>query len=112
MNKKADIIRVYLPPDANTLLSTIDHCLRTRQYVNVIIAGKQPALNYLSMDQAILHCTRRPRHLGMGVELRRRQPDVVLACCGDIPTLEVLAAVPCSVRTCPTSKFALSTSST
>jgi xylulose-5-phosphate/fructose-6-phosphate phosphoketolase len=91
VNKKAEITRVYLPPDANTLLSTVDHCLQTRQYVNVIIAGKQPALNYLSMDQAVLHCTR-----GLGIwewasNSDDGQPDVVLACCGDIPTLEVLA---------------------
>ena len=58
MNKKAEIIRVYLPPDANTLLSVVDHCLRSRQYVNVIVAGKQPALDYLTMDEAVLHCTR------------------------------------------------------
>ncbi len=92
VNKKAEITRVYLPPDANTLLSTVDHCLRTRQYVNVIVAGKQPALNYLSMDEAVRHCTR-----GLGIwEWASNgddgHPDVVLACCGDIPTLEVLAA--------------------
>jgi xylulose-5-phosphate/fructose-6-phosphate phosphoketolase len=92
VNKKAEITRVYLPPDANTLLSTVDHCLQTRQYVNVIVAGKQPALNYLSMEQAVLHCTR-----GLGIwdwacNFDDGEPDVVLACCGDIPTLEVLAA--------------------
>jgi xylulose-5-phosphate/fructose-6-phosphate phosphoketolase len=92
VNKKAEIIRVYLPPDANTLLSVADHCLRSRQYVNVIVAGKQPALNYLSMDDAIVHCTR-----GIGIwEWASNDdagaPDVVLACCGDIPTLETLAA--------------------
>ena len=92
VNKKAEITRVYLPPDANTLLSTVDHCLQTRQYVNVIVAGKQPALNYLSMDEAVLHCTR-----GLGIwewasNVDDGNPDVVLACCGDIPTLEVLAA--------------------
>jgi xylulose-5-phosphate/fructose-6-phosphate phosphoketolase len=92
MNKKAEIIRVYLPPDANTLLSVADHCLRSRHYVNVIVAGKQPALNYLSMDQAILHCTR-----GIGIwdwasTDGDAEPDVVLACCGDVPTLETLAA--------------------
>jgi xylulose-5-phosphate/fructose-6-phosphate phosphoketolase len=97
VNKKAEITRVYLPPDANTLLSTVDHCLQTRQYVNVIIAGKQPALNYLSMDQAVLHCTR-----GLGIwewasNSDDGSPDVVLACCGDIPTLEVLAAA-CLLR--------------
>jgi xylulose-5-phosphate/fructose-6-phosphate phosphoketolase len=93
VNKKAEIIRVYLPPDANCLLSVADHCLRSRDYVNVIVAGKQPALNYLSMDEAVLHCTR-----GIGIwEWASNddggEPDVVLACCGDIPTLETLAAV-------------------
>jgi xylulose-5-phosphate/fructose-6-phosphate phosphoketolase len=92
MNKKAEIIRVYLPPDANCLLSVADHCLRSRHYVNVIVAGKQPALNYLNMDDAILHCTR-----GIGIwdwaSNDQGQPDVVMACCGDIPTLETLAAV-------------------
>jgi xylulose-5-phosphate/fructose-6-phosphate phosphoketolase len=92
VNKKAEIIRVYLPPDANTLLSVADHCLRSRHYVNVIVAGKQPALNYLSMDDAIVHCTR-----GLGIwewasNDGDEEPDVVLACCGDIPTLETLAA--------------------
>ncbi len=107
VNKKAEITRVYLPPDANTLLSTVDHCLQTRQYVNVIIAGKQPALNYLSMEQAVLHCTR-----GLGIwewasNSDDGQPDVVLACCGDIPTLEVLAGASLSSgRSYPTSRFA------
>ncbi|HEY3211300.1 MAG TPA: phosphoketolase family protein [Actinomycetota bacterium] len=92
-NKKAQIIRVYLPPDANTLLSVADHCLRSRQYVNVIVAGKQPALNLLSMEDAVLHCTR-----GIGIwewasNDEDGQPDVVMACAGDIPTLETLAAV-------------------
>jgi xylulose-5-phosphate/fructose-6-phosphate phosphoketolase len=91
-NKKAEIIRVYLPPDANTLLSVADHCLRSKHYVNVIVAGKQPALQYLSMDDAIVHCTR-----GLGIwEWASTDdgaaPDVVLACCGDVPTLETLAA--------------------
>jgi xylulose-5-phosphate/fructose-6-phosphate phosphoketolase len=91
VNKKAEIIRVYLPPDANTLLSVADHCLRSRHYVNVIIAGKQPALNFLSMDDAIVHCT---RGLGMWEWASNDEgdPDVVLACCGDVPTLETLAA--------------------
>ena len=92
MNKKAEIIRVYLPPDANTLLSVADHCLRSRHYVNVIVAGKQPALNYLSMEDAIVHCT---RGLGMwewASSDDEGEPDVVLACCGDVPTLETLAA--------------------
>ncbi len=92
VNKKAEIIRVYLPPDTNCLLSVADHCLRSRHYVNVIVAGKQPQPNYLSMDDAILHCTR-----GIGIwewaSNDEGDPDVVMACCGDVPTLEVLAAV-------------------
>jgi xylulose-5-phosphate/fructose-6-phosphate phosphoketolase len=93
VNKKAEIIRVYLPPDANTLLSVTDHCLRSRHYVNVIVAGKQPALQYLTMDEAVKHCT-----AGLGIwewasNDRGSEPDVVMACCGDIPTLETLAAV-------------------
>ena len=91
-NKKAEIVRIYLPPDANCLLSVGDHCLRSRDYVNVIVAGKQPALDYLPIDQAILHCTR-----GLGIwdwaSNDDGRPDVVMACCGDIPTLETLAAV-------------------
>jgi xylulose-5-phosphate/fructose-6-phosphate phosphoketolase len=92
VNKRAEIIRVYLPPDANTLLSVADHCLRSRQYVNVIVAGKQPALQFLTMEDAILHCTR-----GVGIwdwasNDDSGEPDVVLACCGDVPTLETLAA--------------------
>jgi xylulose-5-phosphate/fructose-6-phosphate phosphoketolase len=92
MNKKAEVIRVYLPPDANTLLSTVDHCLRSRHYVNVIVAGKQPSLDYLSMEEAIIHCTR-----GIGIwEWASNdagvEPDVVLGCAGDVPTLETLAA--------------------
>jgi len=92
VNKKAEVIRVYLPPDANCLLSVADHCLRSRNYVNVIVAGKQPALDYLAMDDAILHCTR-----GIGIwdwaSNDEGAPDVVMACAGDIPTLETLAAV-------------------
>jgi xylulose-5-phosphate/fructose-6-phosphate phosphoketolase len=92
VNKKAEIIRVYLPPDANCLLSVADHCLRSEHYVNVIVAGKQPALDYLSMDEAVDHCTR-----GLGIWKWAStggddEPDVVLACCGDIPTLETIAA--------------------
>jgi xylulose-5-phosphate/fructose-6-phosphate phosphoketolase len=92
VNKKAEIIRVYLPPDANTLLSVADHCLRSRDYVNLIVAGKQPALQYLSMPDAIAHCTR-----GIGIwewasNDEDAEPDVVLGCCGDVPTLETLAA--------------------
>ena len=90
-NKRAEIIRVYLPPDANCLLSVADHCLRSRHYVNVIVAGKQPALNYLSVDDATAHCTR-----GLGIwewaGSGEGEPDVVLACAGDVPTLETVAA--------------------
>src|SRR4029077_13905120 len=92
VNKKAEVIRVYLAPDANCLLSVADHCLRSHNYVNVIVAGKQPALNYLSMDSAIAHCT---RGLGMwdwASTDTDKEPDVVLACAGDVPTLETLAA--------------------
>jgi xylulose-5-phosphate/fructose-6-phosphate phosphoketolase len=93
VNKKADVIRVYLPPDANTLLSVADHCLRTRQYVNVIVAGKQPALQYLEMDDAVVHCTK-----GIGIwdwasTDAGAEPDLVMACAGDVPTMEALAAV-------------------
>ena len=92
INKKAEVIRVYLAPDANTLLSVADHCLRSRNYVNVIVAGKQPALNYLSIDEAIAHCTR-----GIGIwdwasNDADGEPNVVMACAGDVPTLETLAA--------------------
>jgi xylulose-5-phosphate/fructose-6-phosphate phosphoketolase len=92
VNKSAGVIRVYLPPDANCLLSVTDHCLRSRHYVNVIVAGKQPALDYLTMEQAILHCT---RGIGMWDWAGNDdgEPDVVMACAGDIPTLETLAAV-------------------
>ncbi len=93
VNKKADVIRVYLPPDANTLLSITDHCLRSRNYVNVIIAGKQPAPQWLDMDAAVKHCT-----AGLGIwewasNDKDGEPDVVMACAGDVPTLETLAAV-------------------
>ena len=92
VNKKAEIIRVYLPPDANTLLSVADHCLRSRDYVNVVVAGKQPNPNWLSMDEAVVHCTR-----GLGIwdwagGGDQDDPDVVLACAGDVPTLETVAA--------------------
>jgi xylulose-5-phosphate/fructose-6-phosphate phosphoketolase len=92
-NKKAEIVRVYLPPDANTLLSVADHCLRSRNYINVIVAGKQPALQYLDMDAAVKHCT-----AGLGIwewasNDQGGEPDVVLACAGDVPTLETVAAV-------------------
>jgi xylulose-5-phosphate/fructose-6-phosphate phosphoketolase len=93
VNKKADVIRVYLPPDANTLLSVTDHCLRSRHYVNVIVAGKQPAPQWLDMDSAVRHCT-----AGLGIwswasNDEASEPDVVMACAGDVPTLETLAAV-------------------
>ncbi|WP_164924201.1 phosphoketolase family protein [Sinorhizobium fredii] len=93
VNKKADVIRVYLPPDANTLLCVTDHCLRSRNYVNVVVAGKQPAPQWLTMSEAIRHCA-------MGLSIwdwassdQGSEPDVVMACCGDVPTLETLAAV-------------------
>jgi xylulose-5-phosphate/fructose-6-phosphate phosphoketolase len=93
VNKKANVVRVYLPPDANTLLSVADHCLRSRQYVNVVVAGKQPALQYLSMEDAIVHATK-----GIGIwdwasNDGTDGPDVVMACAGDVPTMEALAAV-------------------
>jgi xylulose-5-phosphate/fructose-6-phosphate phosphoketolase len=92
VNKKAEIVRVYLPPDANCLLSVADHCLRSRNYVNVIVAGKQPSLNYLTMEEAVAHCTR-----GIGIwdffsSAGDEEPDVVLGCAGDVPTLESVAA--------------------
>jgi xylulose-5-phosphate/fructose-6-phosphate phosphoketolase len=90
-NKRPEVVRVYVPPDANTLLSVADHCLRSRNYVNVVVAGKQPALTYLNMDDAIKHCAR-----GLGIwqwaSNAAGKPDVVLACAGDVPTLETLAA--------------------
>ena len=93
INKKADIVRVYLPPDANCLLSVFDHCLRSRNYVNVVVAGKHPLPQWLNMDAAIIHCTE-----GIGIwqwasNDQESEPDVILACCGDTPTLEVMAAV-------------------
>ncbi|MDH4305058.1 MAG: phosphoketolase family protein [Nitrospira sp.] len=93
VNKKAEVIRVYLPPDANTLLSVTDHCLRSRNKVNVIVAGKQRALQWLTMEEAIIHCT-----AGIGIwewasNDKESEPDVVMACCGDVPTMETLAAV-------------------
>jgi xylulose-5-phosphate/fructose-6-phosphate phosphoketolase len=92
VNKKAEVVRVYLPPDANTLLSVADHCLRSRDYVNVMVAGKQPAPQWLAMEEAVAHCTR-----GLGIwdwaSNDGGDPDVVMACAGDVPTLETLAAV-------------------
>ena len=100
VNKKAEVVRVYLPPDANCLLSVADHCLRSRHYVNVIVAGKQPALDYLPVDEAVLHCTR-----GLGIwewaSNDGGDPEVVMACCGDVPTLETLAAVDILRRALP-----------
>jgi xylulose-5-phosphate/fructose-6-phosphate phosphoketolase len=92
VNKKAEIVRVYLPPDANTLLSVADHCLRSRHYVNVIVAGKQPAPNWLSVDEAAAHCARGAGIWEWASTDRGADPDVVLACAGDVPTLETLAA--------------------
>jgi xylulose-5-phosphate/fructose-6-phosphate phosphoketolase len=93
VNKKSDVVRVYFPPDANCLLSVMDHCLRSRNYVNVIVAGKQPQPQWLTMDGAIKHCTS-----GIGIwewasNDKGQEPDVVMACCGDVPTMETLAAV-------------------
>ncbi len=104
-NKKAEVVRIYLPPDANCLLSVTDHCLRSRNYVNVIVAGKQPALQWLTMDQAIKHCT-----AGLGIwewasNDQGGEPDVVMACCGDVPTLETLAAVDLMRRHIPDLKI-------
>ncbi len=93
MNKKAEVVRVYLPPDANCLLSTVDHCLRSRQYVNVVVAGKHPAPLWLSMDAAIKHCTEGASIWQWASNDQQSEPDVVMACAGDVPTLEILAAV-------------------
>ena len=105
VNKKADVVRVYLPPDANTLLSVTDHCLRSHNYVNVIVAGKQPAPQWLDMDAAVRHCTE-----GLGIWTWASndagvEPDVVMACCGDVPTLETLAAVDLLRRALPDLKI-------
>ena len=93
VNKKSEIIRVYLPPDANCLLSVTDHCLRSRNYVNVIVAGKQPAPQWLDMDAAVRHCTAGLSIWDWASNDQGGEPDVVMACCGDVPTLETLAAV-------------------
>ncbi|PWW81401.1 phosphoketolase [Prosthecochloris marina] len=106
VNKKADVIRIYLPPDANTLLSVTDHCLRSRNYINVIVAGKQPAYQWLDMDAAVKHCTS-----GIGIwewasnDTDDGDPDVVMACAGDVPTLETLAAVDILRRQIPDLKI-------
>ena len=99
------MVRVYLPPDANCLLSVTDHCLRSRNYVNVVVAGKQPAPQWLTMDQAIKHCA-----AGLGIwewasNDQGEEPDVVMACCGDVPTLETLAAVDLLRRHAPDLKM-------
>ncbi len=106
VNKKADVIRIYLPPDTNCLLSVTDHCLRSRNYVNVIVAGKQPSPQWLTMDQAVKHCTE-----GIGIwdwasNDQHGEPDVVMACCGDVPTQETLAAVDLMRRELPELKGA------
>ena len=105
VNKKAEVVRVYLPPDANTLLSVTDHCLRSRNYVNVVVAGKQPAPQWLTMDEALKHC-----EAGLGIwewasNDHGEAPDVVMACCGDVPTLETLAAVDLLRRHAPELKI-------
>jgi xylulose-5-phosphate/fructose-6-phosphate phosphoketolase len=93
VNKKSEVIRVYLPPDANTLLSVTDHCLKSRNYVNVVVAGKQPALQFLDMDAAIKHCSQGVSIWQWASNDQGAEPDVVMACCGDVPTMETLAAV-------------------
>jgi xylulose-5-phosphate/fructose-6-phosphate phosphoketolase len=93
VNKKAEIVRVYLPPDANCLLSVADHCLRSRQYVNVIVAGKAPMLQWLTLEEAVAHCTRGIGMWEFASNDQGGEPDVVMACCGDVPTLETVAAV-------------------
>jgi xylulose-5-phosphate/fructose-6-phosphate phosphoketolase len=105
VNKKAEIVRVYLPPDANCLLSVMDHCLRSRHYVNVVVAGKHPAPQWLNIDAAVRHCTQ-----GIGIwqwasNDHQGEPDVVMACCGDVPTLETLAAVSIMRRHLPELKI-------
>ncbi|HWE84750.1 MAG TPA: phosphoketolase family protein [Terracidiphilus sp.] len=93
LNKKADVVRIYLPPDANTLLSVADHCLRSRNYINLIVAGKQPAPQWLTMEEAISHCTTGVSVWKWASNDEGGEPDVVMACCGDVPTMEALAAV-------------------
>ena len=105
VNKKADVVRVYLPPDANTLLSVTDHCLRSRHYVNVIVAGKQPELQWLDMESAIVHCTAGIGIWGWASNDQGAEPDAVMACCGDVPTLETLAAVDLLRRSLPDIKI-------
>ena len=105
VNKKAEIVRVYFPPDANTLLSVTDHCLRSRNYVNVIVAGKQPALQWLTMEQAIRHCTAGLGRWEFASNDEGAEPDVVMACAGDVPTMETLAAVDWLRRHIPSLKI-------
>jgi len=105
VNKKAEIVRVYLPPDANSLISVVDHCLRSKHYVNVIVGGKQPALQYMSMDEAIAHCTK-----GIGIwdwASHKGEPDLIMACAGDIPTMEILAATDLLRQLLPSLKMRL-----
>jgi xylulose-5-phosphate/fructose-6-phosphate phosphoketolase len=105
VNKKAGIVRVYLPPDANCLLSVMDHCLRSRHYVNVVVAGKHPAPQWLDMDAAVRHCTAGLSIWEWASNDKGGQPDVVMACCGDVPTLETLAAVSILRRRLPALKI-------
>jgi xylulose-5-phosphate/fructose-6-phosphate phosphoketolase len=93
VNKKAEIIRIYLPPDANCLLSVMDHCLRSRHYVNVVVAGKHPAPQWLKMEEAVVHCTEGIGILTWASNDKNEEPDIVMVCAGDVPTLEILAAV-------------------
>jgi len=104
-NKKAEVVRVYLPPDANCLLYVTDMCLRSRNLVNLVVAGKQPAPQWLTMDQAIKHCTAGIGIWGWASSDRIGEPDVVMACCGDVPTLETLAAVDLLRKYCPDVKI-------
>ena len=105
INKKAEVVRVYLPPDANCLLSVTDHCLRSRHYVNVVVCGKQPAPQWLDMESAVKHCTAGIGIWGWASNDQGSEPDVVMACCGDVPTLETLAAVEILRREIPSLKI-------
>ena len=101
VTKKSDIVRMYLPPDANCLLSCMDHCLKTKNYINVIVASKHPRMQWLSMEEAVIHCTK-----GIGIwswagNDEGEEPDIVMACCGDTPTLEVLAATNILIKNFP-----------
>jgi xylulose-5-phosphate/fructose-6-phosphate phosphoketolase len=105
VNKKAQVIRVYLPPDANCLLSVTDHCLRSRNYINIIVAGKQLGPQWLTMDEAVRHCTAGIGIWGWASNDKGAEPDVVMGCCGDVPTLETLAAVSILRRSLPELKI-------